>query len=96
MPERRGYGRCPKCGQKHPKTSRERRVDGFTTCGACGYRLKSVLWDRFHESRSSGAREEREAVLRYLKKCASRDWYGANACSAMAEDIEALVHIQGS
>lgn len=40
-----GYGVCPKCKyQGHPNTTRERRPNGNTTCGACGTVSKSKAW----------------------------------------------------
>ena len=40
-----GYGCCPTCNTDDAVgTHRERRPNGYTTCGACGYKAKSSLW----------------------------------------------------
>ena len=36
---------CPNCGSKD-KISSERRTDGYSTCGTCGYRHMTVRFDR--------------------------------------------------
>lgn len=41
-----GYGPCPKCSEIHEATSRERRPNGYTTCGACSERILSEKWDK--------------------------------------------------
>lgn len=45
-----GYGVCPACGCRSPKTTRERRPNGYTKCGTCDHRVKNVDWDR-HQDR---------------------------------------------
>lgn len=37
--------KCPQCGERHPDTRRERRPNGDTTCGGCGFRITSKNWD---------------------------------------------------
>lgn len=40
-----GYGTCPLCRAVNPyNTTRERRLDGDTRCGACDGRTKSREW----------------------------------------------------
>lgn len=39
-----GYGPCPGCSKVHEETSRERRPNGNTTCGACGEKTPSSRW----------------------------------------------------
>jgi hypothetical protein len=34
---------CPKCG--YGDSSRERFIDGRTTCNACGYTVSNIQWD---------------------------------------------------
>lgn len=44
LQENTGYGPCPECSEIHEETSRERRPNGNTTCGACSKTTPSSRW----------------------------------------------------
>jgi ribosomal protein L37E len=57
---------CPKCG--YGDSSRERSMDGKTTCNACGFSISNVEWDKLSEATQTSESNVSDAAVGETKK----------------------------